>query len=69
MKSILKLKIACVLIWTGVLGLCTLGSLQIKNDKKVMEVTEITPVSQIAENNNFINVINGNNNKTRIYWI
>ena len=62
MKSILKLKIACVLIWAGVLGLCTLGSLQIKNNKKVIEVTEITPVSQIAENNNFINVINGNNN-------
>lgn len=59
MKNTLKLKIACVLIWASVLGVCTLGSLQIKSDKKI---TEVMPVSQIAENNNFINVINGNNN-------
>lgn len=59
MKNTLKLKIACVLIWVSVLGVCALGSLQIKSDKKI---TEVMPVSQIAENNNFINVINGNNN-------
>lgn len=62
MKSILKLEIACVLIWTCVIGVCILFGRQVHSNKKEAEVT---PVVQIVGNNNSINsvnVINGDNN-------
>ena len=59
MKSVLKLEIACVLIWTCVVGLFILFGVRAKSNKKVVETSQ---VSQITENNNSINVVNGDNN-------
>jgi hypothetical protein len=58
MKNV-KLKIACVLIWTCVVGLFVLFGLQVHSNKKAAEVT---PVVQVTGNNNTVNVVNGNNN-------
>lgn len=55
MKSVLKLEIACVLIWTCVVGLFILFGVRAKSNKKVVETSQ---VSQITENNNSINVVN-----------
>lgn len=59
MKSVLKLEIACVLIWTCVVGLFILFGVRAKSNKKAVETSQ---VSQITENNNSINVVNGDNN-------
>lgn len=59
MKSIPKLEIACVLVWTCVIGICILFGLQVKSDKKM---TEVNLTVQFTGNNNSVNIVNGDNN-------
>ena len=59
MKSFLKLKIACILIWACTIGICILFGFQAQSNK---ETAKKTPAVQITGNNNSVNTINGDNN-------
>ena len=59
MKSLLKLKIACVLVWACTIGICILFGFQAQSNK---ETAKKTPAVQITGNNNSVNTINGDNN-------
>ena len=59
MKSFLKLKIACILIWACTIGICILFGFQAQSNK---EAAKIMSDVQITGNNNLVNTINGDNN-------
>ena len=58
MKNFLKLKIACVVIWACIIGICILFGFQAQSNKGA---AKRAPTAQITGNNNSVNTINGDN--------